>query len=103
MMKNPGEKVDVCETNKLPLHNFIPDITSLSPRVELVVGRGDLVLQLAIKGKSPLIFVRVCGVGYESKPLDYGYMSPCPCCELGSEPSRSVLGGLVNLILPQPD
>ena len=44
-------------TNKLPLHNFIPDITSLSPRVELVVGRGDFVLQLAIKGKSPLIFV----------------------------------------------
>ena len=42
-------------TNKLPLHNFIPDITS--PRVELVVGRGDFVLQLAIKGKSPLIFV----------------------------------------------
>ena len=42
MMKNPGKKVDVCETNKLPLHNFIPDITSLSPRVELVVGRGDL-------------------------------------------------------------
>ena len=44
-------------TNKLPLHNFIPDITSLSPWVELVVGRGDFVLQLAIKGKSPLIFV----------------------------------------------
>jgi len=42
MMKNPGKKVDVCETNKLPLHNFIPDITSLSPRVELVVGRGVL-------------------------------------------------------------
>ena len=56
-MKNPGEKVDVCDTNKLPFHNFIPDITSLSPRVELVVGKGDPVLQLAIKGKSPLIFV----------------------------------------------
>ena len=41
-MKNPGTKVNVCETNKLPLHNFIPDITSLSPRLELVVGRGDL-------------------------------------------------------------
>ena len=27
-----------------------------------------------------LLLVRVCGVGYETKPLDYGYMTSLPMC-----------------------